>query len=109
MAKRTSERVQVMKEGFLEKREAGWTIVKIAEFFQLSTGSVYNSLQEIADANGVTRDSLLYVVHKPHGPISGSSRILERVDPEALKGDFETLKETTKTIIDKIDLVLQEE
>lgn len=109
MASKSSERVQLMKEGFISKREEGLTIAEIAEYFQLSVWTVYKNLQSIADENGVTRESLLYVVHRPHGPIGGNSRKVERVNPEELKGDFEVLKSATKRIVDKIDLVLQED
>lgn len=60
-----SERMRQMKECFIRLHEEGVSISEIAEKFNLGESTVYQKLQEIADANGVTRDSLLQQVRTP--------------------------------------------
>ena len=53
------EQVKFMKENFMELHQQGLSVPKIAEQFNLPQMVVYNALQEIADTNGVSRESLL--------------------------------------------------
>lgn len=60
-----SERMRLMKENFMELHRQGFTISQIAEKYNLGKASVYHVLQDIADANGISRESLLQVVRTP--------------------------------------------
>lgn len=60
-----SERTKLMKENFMSLHNRGLTISEIAQKYNLSDQTVYNSLQAIADANGVSRESLLQVIKTP--------------------------------------------
>lgn len=62
---RESERMRLMKENFIELHQQGFTIPEIATKFNLGKATVYHTLQEIADANGVSRESLLQIVRTP--------------------------------------------
>ena len=105
----TSERVKLMKQGFLEYRNAGKSFAEIAEIFGVSVWAIYDSLQEIADYYNIPRESLLYRVHKPHvmGPTSQRSKSVNKLlTPEELKKNFSDLLSITDYIISNIDIKL---
>ena len=56
---RVSERVVRMKQNFMRLHNEGKTIKEIAEIYNLHYTTVYDYLQEIADANNMTRTDLL--------------------------------------------------
>lgn len=56
---RTSERVKVMKENFIDLHNEGPSISEIAARFKLSGSTVYRYLDEIAKENGTSREDLL--------------------------------------------------
>lgn len=99
----TSERVLAMKKGFMKQHEKGETISEIAEHFNVSIWSIYDHLQEIADENGVTRESLLQRVHKPH-EISkiNKAREREKINPEEL---LTKLNESHKNLVEAIETI----
>lgn len=101
-----------MKQGFLELRQAGKSFSEIAEFFGVSVWSVYDNLQEIADANGLSREDLLYRIHKPH-VMSSTSQKVKNVDKhltvEELQKNFSDMLSITNYIISNIDKALQSE
>ena len=66
LSKRTQQRTHLMLKNFINLRSKGLSIAEIAEKYHLSTHTIYNRLQEIADQNGVERSALLDIVHKPH-------------------------------------------
>ncbi|MBR1883523.1 MAG: helix-turn-helix domain-containing protein [Clostridia bacterium] len=66
MDSKLSKRTQLMLKNFINLRSKGLSIAEIAEKYGLSTHTIYNRLQEIADQNGVERSALLDIVHKPH-------------------------------------------
>lgn len=109
---KTSERMEQMKQGFLELRQAGKSFLEIAEFFGVSVWSVYDNLQEIADANGLSREDLLYRIHKPH-VMSSTSQKVKNVDKhltvEELQKNFSDMLSITNYIISNIDKALQSE
>lgn len=109
---KTSERVKLMKQGFLELRNAGKSFSEIAEVFGVSVWSIYDNLQEIADANGLPREELLYRIHKPH-IISSTSQKVKNVDKhltvEELQKNFSDMLSITNYIISNIDKALQSE
>lgn len=57
------ERTLRMKKEYKTLHDQGFTPKEIADKFHLSDTTVYNSLQEIAEKEGVTRDSLLVFPH----------------------------------------------
>ena len=109
---KTSERMKQMKQGFLDLRQAGKSFSDIAEFFGLSVWSVYDNLLEIADANGLSREDLLYRIHKPH-VMSSTSQKVKNVDKhltvEELQKNFSDMLSITNYIISNIDKALQSE
>ncbi len=66
-----SERTLKMKQNFIELHKQGSSIEEIAAKFDLTPGTVYRCLGEIATAAGVSRESLL---QRPHSPHQGYSR-----------------------------------
>jgi transposase-like protein len=58
------ERVKLMKENFMSFHKKGYTVSKIARMFDLGESTVYDALDEIAAANNVTRESLLWKVKR---------------------------------------------
>lgn len=109
---KTSERMEQMKQGFLELRNAGKLFSEIAEVFGVSVWSIYDNLQEIADANGLSREDLLYRIHKPH-VMSSTSQKVKNVDKhltvEELQKNFSDMLSITNYIISNIDKTLQSE
>ena len=77
-----NERSLKMMENFMSHHEAGLTIKEIAELYDLNVGTVYAHLGEIADREGVTRASLLKVVHAPHIFVMSPDRSVEKIDTE---------------------------
>ena len=109
---KTSERMEQMKQGFLELRNAGKLFSEIAEVFGVSVWSIYDNLQEIADANGLSREDLLYRIHKPH-VMSSTPQKVKNVDKhltvEELQKNFSDMLSITNYIISNIDKALQSE
>lgn len=80
---KTNERTLRMRNEFMELHFSGLSIPEIAKKFGLSTTSVYGSLDLIAEANGVTRESLLQRIHKEHAPFERIKDMpLKTMDPE---------------------------
>lgn len=105
-----AERTIQMKLHFMELHEDGKTIKEIAAKYNITARSVYLHLQEIADENGVSRESLLDMVQKEHDVSKKHVRKkCEKVDPEELKKDFEGAIKHVNDIIEKIDIILKEE
>lgn len=110
MAGRKSERLKILENRYMELRQKGYSIAEIAKECGLSPFTVYKALDSIAEKEGVTRDSLLYVVHKPHELKNVRSYLKQPIiNPEELKQDFQSLLKDVDTIINKIDFILQEE
>ena len=61
-----TQRVQNVMNNFMSHHKEGYTIAEIADKYSVSKYTIYGILQEIADANGVDRDSLLEKIHSPH-------------------------------------------
>lgn len=108
---KTSERMKQMKHGFLELRNAGKSFSEIAKVFGVSVWSVYDNLQEIADANGLSREDLLYRIHKPRVMSSkqNAKSVTNHLNPEELRQNFIDLLSITDYIISNIDQTLKNE
>ena len=105
-----SERVKMMKANFMKDRETCGSMVEIAKKYEISVFTIYDNLQDIADENGVDRDSLLYVVQKEHEVgVRKIKRKEKEIKPEELREDFRILKETIQSIRTKIQTILNEQ
>lgn len=104
-----SERVRLMKENFMELHNDGKTIQEIADHFHLTTATIYNYLQEIADANGVSRESLLQIVHKQHVMLkTRTPSPRDKIEINEIKQSFSALIKDTDNLIGKFDKFLEE-
>lgn len=104
-----SERMRLMKENFIELHAQGLTVPEIAEKFNLGESTVYKKLQEIADANGVTRDSLLQQVRTPTERAYKEEAERVKVNVGEMRNGFREVKEKITFLIDVIEDVLKEE
>lgn len=108
-----SERVREMKKRFMELHNNGARIPEIAEMFQLSDWSIYHHLQAIADANGVTRESLLQVVMpkgiKKNKPKSSDCEEKQDVNElvSELKVGFDKAHEILDGLIEVVDSLIK--
>lgn len=101
---RTSQRTKDMKKNFMSHHEKGMNIAEIANLYSISGFTVYRSLQEIADINGVTRESLLKRVHSTHSPFIKGKK--EDLNFEEIQNLANTVKEEIKKTIDTINHVI---
>ena len=103
-----TQRVERLFKEFMQYHNAGYSIKDIAKVFEVDFSTVYNNLQEIADANGVTRESLLErgssSHEKPHQFFSK-----EKVDVSNLQKEFKKAEEDLETLISSIDKILEKE
>lgn len=63
-------RVRLMKQNFMVHHKAGYTVRDIARMYELGESTVYDALDEIAAANNVSRESLLWKVKPAVTPVS---------------------------------------
>ena len=85
------ERTLRMKEEYVNLFEAGMAPKQIAKKFGLSSWTVYNYLDEIAEKAGVPRESLLV---RPHEPPTSRSYTPKAVPVADVAGFRERLKKT---------------
>ena len=98
-SKRT-QRVENLIAGFMEHHNAGRTIYEIAEIFGVEFSTVYRHLQQIADANGVSRESLL---KKPVSSYSSRpSYSKEKVDFQKLRENFDNVEKSIDEILNTL-------
>jgi predicted DNA-binding protein YlxM (UPF0122 family) len=106
----TSERVRRMIEGYYSDWQSGMGTLEIAKKYGITRRTVYARLQEIADANGVQRETLLERVHKEHASRSkNETTIREKVDPIKLEEEMTQLITDVKQVISRIDKSLNNE
>ena len=104
---KTSERTLRMKSEFISLHREGLSILEIAKKYDLSTPTVYSSLQEIADAAGVSRESLLERPHSEHSkfirqqsePLIPVNREDFYLHFEAVLKDFRELRSAIKKTV----------
>lgn len=104
-----SERTKLMKENFMSLHNRGLMISEIAQKYNLSDQTVYNSLQAIADANGVSRESLLQVIKTPSDKAYAREVEKVKVDVGNLIHGFEGAENQIKSLIKTIDKTLEED
>lgn len=106
---REAERTLLMKQNFMELHHEGLAIKEIADKYDLSVSTVYRCLQEIADENKVTRESLLQIVRGPY--IRFNRRDFERVQiqKEEFELGFKEAENIINSLIDGIDKILKED
>ena len=106
---RESERMRLMKENFMKLHKQGFTIPEIVAEFNLGKATVYHTLQEIADANGVSRESLLKVVRTPSERAYKEEAKKVKVNVTELKNGFKEAGNMLDSLIGIIDETLREE
>lgn len=104
-----SERTYIMKENFMMLHQQGLSISEIADRYNLSKITVYRHLQEIADKNGVTRESLLKVVKVPTPRQYKAEEARVKVGIEELKLGFKEVDTGISNLIAKIDEIIKED
>ena len=78
--------------------------------YSLSRHTVYYYLQDIANENGVTRESLLEVVHKPHVLTKPALKNpAKQVEIEKIRGSFSELYNDLDSLAKNIRTFLQED
>ena len=100
-----TQRVEKLIKEFMQYHKNGYSILEIAKIFEVDFSTVYNHLQEIADANGVTRESLLERKSSTHESIH-SIFLKEKIDAKNLLADFEMVEKDLSGVIAKIDKIL---
>lgn len=102
-----TERVKFYIQNFMSLHEKGYKVPEIAEICKVSRGHAYKLLQEIADANGVTRDELLLVKGWHKSQTGNSTKVIRRlVDGNALHAEFEKVVCDVDSIIKEIDKMI---
>lgn len=104
-----SERTKLMKENFMSLHKRGLTILEIAQKYNLSDQTVYNALQAIADANGVSRESLLQVIKTPSDKAYAREVERVKVNIKELKEEFAKAEDSIRFLIEIIDQTLEQE
>lgn len=100
------ERVTRMKMEYMQLREQGLTPIQIAHHFNLASGTVYSALQEIAIANGVSRDSLLLIPRSKHLTHERRFSPVVPVDPTEFRKRFQTANVELVRVIEASVLVI---
>lgn len=104
---RTTQRVKNLKENFMQYHNDGYTIPEIAKIFKVDVSTVYANLDEIAQANNVTRESLLQVA--PYNRVTTSASFhKDKADIEQLKDDFQSLDSHLEKIISTLTEITNE-
>ena len=102
--KMRTQRTKNLCNKFMEYHEEGFSIYEIADIFDVHYTTVYAYLDEIAKANGVSRESLLTVPHEKH-----SSHIpfkKEKIDLDKTKLQFSVLGKDIDKLIEKCNMLL---
>lgn len=81
-----------MKQEFMSLHDAGLGIPAIAKKFDLSVTTVRKHLGDIAETNGVSRESLLEIPHKPHISYERQFEPVKEVDVALYRQKFNQLE-----------------
>lgn len=100
------ERTLKMMANFMSHHEAGMSIPEIAKKYDLTARVVYYRLDEIAEAAGVTRESLLEVIQPPRIGSNWYIKPVEKVDTAefdehlvAVRADLGKLQQSVRNSI----------
>ncbi len=96
MSTRT-QRVEKLHKEFMSYHKQGYSVLEIAKILKVDFSTVYKHLQQIADENGVTRESLL---------VKPSSSYSERATYSTDKVNFEKLRTEFANVEQSIDEIL---
>jgi len=102
-----TQRVKALKENFMKYHNEGYTIPEIAKIFNVEYSTVYHKLDEIAKANGVTRESLLKKAPYPPKVNSKAAYQKDKVDLEDLQKSFTNLTNDLSKVIDQLEIFLE--
>lgn len=105
-APRLSERVIQMKQNFMALHYQGFSIPDIAKKFNIHRGTIYYHLQDIAEANGTTREDLLKVVKTSSQTYLRREEAAFKVDAEKLLKDLENAKNSISEAQQKIKQII---
>ena len=104
---RITQRVQNLKENFMQYHKDGYTIPEIAKIFNVDDSTIYANLDEIARSNGVTRESLLQ--NAPYTRVtSPASFHRDKVRAEQLMSDFTSLDTDLEKVISSLTEIINE-
>lgn len=110
MNAKRSERVNFLFSNFMDWHNAGMSIKEIAEKASVTTRTIYQRLQEIADLNGVSRESLLEVVHKPHEVTATSKRAsVSKINADELLAKYETVIQSTEKLQENLKTIIKQQ
>lgn len=110
MSMKRTEKVSRMMEEFMKLHKEGHSIQEIAAKYELDVSTVYNSLQEIAEKNHVTRESLLKRAYPEH--INKEVRKVNsfvKENPKELRESFAKAIKDVEEIIKFVDKRLEGE
>ena len=96
------ERTLQMIKGFLKDHQNGLTIPEIAKKYNLSVTTVRNYLDQIAEENNVSRDSLLERVHPPHYMSESINRPTPRISDEEFKSKADSVQQSLDELNDAV-------
>ena len=109
--RRRSQSVSRLIEGYHQCWEKGMSNDEIAQYYGVTTTTVYNNLEEIAQINGVARDEYLKNPQKPHGTHSQTKFASLKMTDDEISKLYEAYSDVitqTKTIQEEIDRILSE-
>ena len=108
MSSKKTLRVTQMKSSFMGLHSAGVPIEEIAERFGITPRTIYIHLQEIADENGVSRDSLLKTPHrKPNATTKNNGGQKKFIDTESLIHTYDEAISTTENLVKELNNILE--
>ena len=103
-----NERTLQMMQNYVRLHEQGLSAIEIAEIYDLSTFTVYSSLQEIADRAGVSRESLLTRPHSEHQPFERVSEPVKPIKIEAFREKFQNALEIMGEFREMVEMAIDD-
>lgn len=101
-----SERVLQMEKNFMDLHYQGFSIPDIAKKFNIHKTTIYYHLQDIAEANGTTREELLKGVNTSSKTHIRREEAAFKVDAEKLLEDLENAKNSVSEAQQKIKQII---
>ena len=102
------ERTLQMERECVELHNQGLMPKEIAQKFNLSRRTVYNSLQKIADEAGVSRQSLLEIPHKEHAKYDVEKKNDVPVKIEELNKKIDKVIAGLNELLDEVNFTIME-